>query len=98
MRSFGRILVLPDLKDKPTGLGELLVVAVIPFNIAQELCSPILLVGPARVSPMARAPVPKAPVHEDRDPCGAEDNVRSDATSIHRLNGAINAETKARRM
>jgi hypothetical protein len=72
----GNRLVLPNAQNFPAAQGECRFGAQIARDIRLQLRLPICPVGPRQGS-VLWAPVPEAPVDEDRDTIAREDNVGS---------------------
>lgn len=76
----GSGLVLPDAHDGPASLDERAINQTVSRNVALELRLPVLRVGPG-VGRVLGAPMPEAPVDEDRDPGAREYDIGPHAPS-----------------
>ncbi len=73
-------IVFPDAQHPPAGLAQRPRHQPVPGLIARELRTPERRIA-LRLRGMQRTRVPKAAVHEDREPQLPEDEVRADGES-----------------
>jgi len=86
------VLVLPNPQNDPTCRRERSVVGAVTFGVASQLGLPVLGIG-LRTSEVGGTAMPEAPVHEDDDARGSEDDVWSYPTTSC-LESAVLAEPK----
>jgi hypothetical protein len=71
----GRRLVLPNAHYTPSGPAKRDVICSIPGNVPIDLRSPVARVSTGVIA-VTRAPMPEAPIDENRHSCAQKDDIR----------------------